>query len=144
MQKANPAGIGVSYAAKIIEDRLSAPYLPQLHCHHGQWILYIAGFICWSFGFPVTGSMKNDGLVQKGSVVSTELAKLQCTEYLSIATQLQATGLESITDQVNKTTGLLITLIEILKEENGNSLIGEAADALKRLVGINDKLCEAK
>jgi len=55
---------------------------------------------------------------------------------LTIASQLQATGLESITDQVNKTTGLLITLIEILKEENGSSLIGEAADALKRLVGM--------
>jgi hypothetical protein len=63
---------------------------------------------------------------------------------LTIASQLQATGLESITDQVNKTTGLLITLIEILKEENGSSLIGEAADALKRLVGIDDKLFEAK
>jgi hypothetical protein len=87
--------------------------------------------------------MKNDGLVQKGSVVSADLAKLECTEYLTIAIQLQATGLESVADQVNKTTGLPITLIEILKEENGSSLIAEAADVLKRLVGINDMLCEA-
>ena len=130
-------------AAKIIEDRLSNSYSPQLHCHHCQWILYLAGLICWAFGFTVTGSMKNDGLVQKGMVVSTELAKEQCAQYLKVATKLQITSLESIADQVNKTTGLLITLIDILKEENGSGLIAEAAEVLQRLVGINGKLCDA-
>lgn len=75
-------------------------------------------------------------------MVSTDLAKQQCTEYLTIAIIIQETGLEGITYQVNKTTGLLITLIDILKEENGSGLIAEADDVLKRLVGINDKLSE--
>ena len=124
-------------AAKIIEDRLSASYSPQLHCHHCQWILYLAGLICWAFGFTVTESMRNEGIVQKGLVVSTDQAKEQCTEYLKVATKLQVTGLDSVTDQVNKTTGLLIRLIGVLKEENGSGLIAEAADVLKRLVEIN-------
>ena len=42
--------------------------------------------------------------------------------------------------QANRTTGLLITLMGILQEENGSGLIAEAADVFKRLVGINTKL----
>ena len=64
-------------------------------------------------------------------------------EYLKIASKLQVTGLESVVDQVDKTTGLLITLIDILKEENGSGLIAETADVLKRLARINGKLSGA-
>jgi hypothetical protein len=36
-------------AAKIIEDRLNESYSSQMHCHHCQWILYLAGLIFWAF-----------------------------------------------------------------------------------------------
>lgn len=81
--------------------------------------------------------MQNQELVQKGLVVSKGFARQQCMEYLEVTTKLYPTGLEGVENQINRTTVVLVTLVEILKQEKGSGLIAEAADVLRRLVGIN-------
>ncbi|RDW74820.1 hypothetical protein BP6252_05962 [Coleophoma cylindrospora] len=131
--------VGVSYAAKIIQDRLSPSFVIHRHCHHCSWILYLSGLVCWAFGFTLTGTMHNDGLVQKGKIVSLTQARQQCDDYLAIATMVDMTGLEIAMNDIGKTTGLLVTLVDVLENDCGSGLIAEAVEVLKRLVGIDEE-----
>lgn len=84
--------------------------------------------------------MRNEELVNKGKVICPNLARHKCDEYLEMATSLPTIGLQSVQNDVNGTTGLLVILIGILEHESGSGLIDEAVDVLRRLVGVESKL----
>ncbi|KAI1618955.1 hypothetical protein EDD36DRAFT_414611 [Exophiala viscosa] len=40
-------------ASKVIRDRLRTEFSSTVHCHHCSWLLYLAGLLCWLYGFAL-------------------------------------------------------------------------------------------
>lgn len=125
-------------AASIIQERLDATSSSWTHCHHCMWCLYLAGLVCWNFGFARTGSMRNQKLVADGQVISESRARQNCDEYLSLAVSLRERANVPLPPEegFGKTSGLLIVLTGLLKSQSTSGLIQESSELLARIVGL--------
>jgi hypothetical protein len=94
--------------------------------------------------------MEHAPLVQTGRVTDSVRARRQCDEYLAIATAAASGNsalatAEEAGEKLKRTTGLMITLVEVLEREAyggggsggcGSGLIEEAVEVLRRLLGL--------
>lgn len=114
-------------AAAIIREKLNLWNKSMAHCTHCRWCLYLAGLICWGFGCVSLGVSTHS------RPQDSRQARVQCDEYLEVAIATPGT---TMLTTVNKTTGLLLVLIDLLQQmEEGEGLIEESLKSLRRLAG---------
>lgn len=113
-------------AAAIIQERLSPFHKPNVHCEHCRWCLYIAGLICWGFGFVTNGTNPQN------KIQDARHAREECDAYLAVLTGLRGPCPPHI---VNKTTGLILVLEGVIRESYyGEGLVQESLASLQRLL----------
>ncbi|RDW56660.1 hypothetical protein BP6252_14073 [Coleophoma cylindrospora] len=127
--KQSRATTGLALAATIIKEKLSHLDKPMVHCMHCSWCLYLAGLVCWGFGFV------SQGVDSHNPPLDEKQARQQCDEYL--VTVVEYAG-QDMPIMANRTTGLLLVLINLLEEiGQGKGLLDESLRSLRRLVGPN-------
>ncbi|RDW56975.1 hypothetical protein BP5796_13042 [Coleophoma crateriformis] len=125
--KQSRATTGLVLAATIIKEKLSPLDKSMVHCTHCSWCLYLAGLICWGFGFV------SQGVDSHNPPQDAKQARQQCDEYLGTVVETSEQAMPKI---VNRTTGLLLVLINLLKEiGQDKGLLDESLRSLRRLVG---------
>jgi len=119
----------ISDAALLIQEQIDPSYYKaEMHCEHCRWCLYIAGLICWGFGFVTYGN----SAVQ---IQSLPQARQECDKYLAAMTageHIPQTGENS-----NHTTGLLHVLLNVLLNcgDAAEYLVEESVRSLGRITG---------
>lgn len=134
--KQDRALLGVSFAAKVIQERLGGA-TSRTHCHHCLWCLYLAALICWNFGFALTGNTQTKDLIQDGQLISFDMAEIACHRYLSTVTMLQGHFSDIQAPILGQTAGVLVVVLEILKARCETGMIEESIELLARLVGVS-------
>ena len=120
-------------AAKILRERFCAAS-DSVHSHHCLWCLYLAGLVCWNFGFAITGTVDTEELVCNGRVTSRKLAKEKCDIYLRSI--IGDGDLPRDARYHWRTAGMLIVLIDFLRAQCCGGLIEEGVELLIRIAGL--------
>jgi hypothetical protein len=147
-------------AAEVIRDRLATKCISTTHCHHCSWTFYLAGLVCWLYGFALQSgwqtslitssedtqtrsSLPEAGLVHAG--FTTEACETYLNAAISgiqhrLSSNGSSTARMNLATKLKQTQGVLVTLADMLEKHTEGRrgwLIEDAVVSLRRLSGVD-------